>query len=167
MLKLKLQYFGQLMGRADLFERLLWCWERLRAGGERDNRGWDGWIASPTQWTWVWVDSRSWWWAGRPSVLQFMGSQRVGHNWATKLNWTYVTYTEMTIYFAVRHGKCNRPTCAILGLWLNNTLNISCKPGLPCKNNIISDFCNADIWKQIMTFVDMVIMSKGELSHHE
>ena len=127
----------------------------------------DGWMASPTQWTWVWVDSRSWWWAGRPSVLQFMGSQRVGHNWATKLNWTYVTYTEMTIYFAVRHGKCNRPTCAILGLWLNNTLNISCKPGLPCKNNIISDFCNADIWKQIMTFVDMVIMSKGELSHHE
>ena len=50
-----------------------WCWERLRAGGEGDNRGWDGWTASPTQWTWVWVDSRSWQWTGRPGVLQFMG----------------------------------------------------------------------------------------------
>ena len=57
-----------------------WCWERLKAEGERDDRGWDGWMASPTQWTWVWVDSRSWWWTGRPGVLQFMVSQRVGHN---------------------------------------------------------------------------------------
>ena len=65
-----------------------WCWERLRAGGEGDNRGWDGWMASPTRWTWVWVDSGSWWWTGRPGVLQFMGSQRVGHDWATELNWT-------------------------------------------------------------------------------
>ena len=65
----------------------LWCWERLRAGGEGDDRGWDGWMAS-TWWTWVWVDSRSWWWTGRPGVLRFMGSQRVGHNWATELNWT-------------------------------------------------------------------------------
>ena len=65
-----------------------WCWERLRAGGEGDDRGWDDSMASPTQWTWVWVDSRSWWWTGRPGVLWFMGSQRVGHNWATELNWT-------------------------------------------------------------------------------
>ena len=65
-----------------------WCWERLRAGGEGDNRGWDGWMASPTQWTWVWVDSGSWWWTGRPGVLWFMGSQRVRHDWATELNWT-------------------------------------------------------------------------------
>ena len=63
-----------------------WCWERLRAGGEGDDRGWDGWMASPTQWTWVWVDSRSWWWTGRPGVLCFMGSQRVGHDWVTELN---------------------------------------------------------------------------------
>jgi len=66
-----------------------WCWKRLRAGGEGDDRGWDGWMASPTQWTWVWVDSGSWWWTGRPGVLQFMGSQRVGQNWATELNWTF------------------------------------------------------------------------------
>ena len=64
-----------------------WCWERLRAG-EGDDRGWDGWMASPTQWTWVWVDSGSWWWTARPGVLRFMGSQRVGHDWATELNWT-------------------------------------------------------------------------------
>ena len=65
-----------------------WFWERLRAGGEGDDRGWDGWMASPTQWTWVWVDSQSWWWTGRPGMLWFMGSQRVKHNWATELNWT-------------------------------------------------------------------------------
>ena len=63
-----------------------WCWERLRAGGEGDDRGWDGWTASLTPWTWVWVNSRSWWWTGRPGVLQFMGSQRVGHDWAVELN---------------------------------------------------------------------------------
>ena len=66
----------------------LWCWEGLGAGGEGDNRGWDGWMASPTRWTWVWVNSGSWWWTGRPGVLQFMGSQRVGHDWATELSWT-------------------------------------------------------------------------------
>ena len=59
----------------------------LRMGGEGDDRGWDGWMASLTQWTWVWVNSGSWWWTGRPGVLQFMGSQRVGHNWVTELNW--------------------------------------------------------------------------------
>ena len=61
-----------------------WCWERLKAGGEGDDRGWDGWMASPTQWT---SGSGSWWWTGRPGVLQSMGSQRVGHDWATELNW--------------------------------------------------------------------------------
>ena len=66
----------------------LWCWEGLRAGGEGDDRGWDGWMASPTRWTRVWVNSRSLWWIGRPSVLRFMGSQRVRHDWATELNWT-------------------------------------------------------------------------------
>ena len=64
-----------------------WCWDRLKAGGEGDDRGWDGWMASPTQWTWVWMDSGSWWWTGRPGVLQSMGSQRVGQDWVTELNW--------------------------------------------------------------------------------
>ena len=72
------------------FERS-WFWERLRAG-EEDNRGWDGWMALLTQWTQVWVDSRSRWWTGRPGLLQLMGSQRVGHDWATELNWTELSY---------------------------------------------------------------------------
>ena len=84
MLKLKLQYFGHLMGRVDSLEKTLMP-EGLRAGGEGDDRGWDGWMASPTRWTWVWVNSRSLWWTGRPGELQFMGSQRVGHDWATEL----------------------------------------------------------------------------------
>ena len=67
----------------------LWCWEGLEAGGEGDNRGWDVWMASLTRWTWVWVNSGSWWWTGRPGVLRFMGSQRVGHDWASELNWIW------------------------------------------------------------------------------
>ena len=85
MLKLKLQYFGHLLGRTDSFEKTL---ERLKVGGEGDDRGWDGWMALLTQWTWVWVNSRSWWWTGRPGVLQSMGLQRVGHDWANDLIWT-------------------------------------------------------------------------------
>ena len=65
-----------------------WCWVGLGAGGEGDDRGWDGWMASLTRWTCVSVNSGSWWWTGRPGVLRFMESQRVGHNWATELNWT-------------------------------------------------------------------------------
>ena len=64
-----------------------WCWERLRAGGERDNRRWDGWLASPTLWIWVWASSRSWWSTGKPGVLLSMGWQGVRHDWATELNW--------------------------------------------------------------------------------
>ena len=69
----------------------LWYWEGLGAGGEGDDGGWDGWMASLTQCTWVWVNSGSWWWTGRPGVLRFMGSQRVRHEWATDLNWTSVS----------------------------------------------------------------------------
>ena len=89
MLKLKLQYFGHLMRRADSFEKTLMKRpKRSRAGGEGDDRGWDGWMPSLTQWTWVWVNSGNWWWTGRPVMLQFMGSQRVRHNWVTELNQT-------------------------------------------------------------------------------
>ena len=86
MLKLKLQYFGLLRGRTNSFEKP-WCRERLKARGEGDDRGWDGWMASPTRWTWVWASLESWSWTGKPGVLQSMGSQRVGHNWVTELNW--------------------------------------------------------------------------------
>ena len=93
MLKLKLQCFGYLMQRTLSFEKTL-CWERLKAGGEGGDRGWDGWLTSPTQWTRVWVDSNSWWWTGRPGVLQSTGSQRVRHDWETVLNWTEHLYME-------------------------------------------------------------------------
>ena len=68
--------------------RRLCCWERLKAVGDGDDRGWDYWMASPTQSTWVWASSKSWWWTGKPGLLQsVMGWQRVRHNWATELNW--------------------------------------------------------------------------------
>ena len=86
MLKLKLQYFGHLMRRTDSLKRP-WCWERLKVGGEGDDRGWDGWMASRTGWTWVWASSRSWWWTGKPGMQHCLGSQRVGHDWVTELNW--------------------------------------------------------------------------------
>ena len=83
---LKLQYFGQLIEELTHLKRP-WCWERLKAGGEGDDRGWEGWMASPTLWTWVWASSGCWWWTGKPGLLLSMGSQRVGHDWATELNW--------------------------------------------------------------------------------
>ena len=77
------------MQRVDSLEETLML-GGIGAGREGDNRGWDGWMASPTRWAWVWVNSGSWWWTGRPGVLRFMGSQRVGHDWATELNWWLV-----------------------------------------------------------------------------
>ena len=99
MLKLKLQYFGHLM--LTHWERS-WCWERLKVGGAGDDRGWDSWMASLTQWTWVWVNSRSWWWTQKPGMLQSMGSQRVKRDWATELNWTELnslppTFPQLTL----------------------------------------------------------------------
>ena len=70
----------------------LWCWEGLGTGVEGDDRGWDGWMASPTQWAWVWLNSGSWWWTGRPGMLWFMGWQRVGQDWATELSWYVIKY---------------------------------------------------------------------------
>ena len=94
MLKLKLQYFGHLMQRADSLEKTLMLGKI--ESGRRDDRGWNGWMASPTQCTWVWVNSRSWWWTGKPGMLQSMGSQRVGLDWVTELNWRKTLYLEFT-----------------------------------------------------------------------
>ena len=84
-----------------------WCWEGLGAGGEEDNRGWDGWMASPTRWAWVWVNG-SWWWTGRPGVLRFMGSQRVGCDWATELTdwtevWVYIMLARTLMSYLISH----------------------------------------------------------------
>ena len=96
MLKLKLQYLATWCEDLTHLKRPQ-CWERLKVGGEGDNRGWDGWMASLTQWTWVWVNSKSWWWTGRPDVLKPMGLPRVGHDWVTELNWTLQKW--MLMYF--------------------------------------------------------------------
>ena len=84
MLTLKLQYFGYLMRQTDLLEKTLML-GNLKAKREGDDRWWDGWMASPTQWTWVWPGFASWWWTGKPGMLQSMGPQRVRHNWVTEL----------------------------------------------------------------------------------
>ena len=106
MLKLKLQDFGHLMRRVDSLERP-WCWDGLGAGGEGDDRGWNGWMTSPTRWTWVWVNSGSWWWTGRPSVLQFMGSQ----SWTWLSDWTELNWCCFSIFnsefYVQKFGKSN------------------------------------------------------------
>ena len=103
-----------------------WFWERLKAGGEGDDRGWGGWIALLAQWTWVWVNSGSWWWTGRPGMLQFMKSQRVGHKWEW-LNWTE-TWSRIHalstfyffVYFIVSLGiiLVNSENMPVVSLWL-------------------------------------------------
>ena len=85
-----------------------WCWESLEAGGEGDDRGWDGWMASPTQWTWVWVNSRSWWWTGKLGMLKSMGSQRVKHDWVTELDWYICIYSCTHCY--IQNGQPPRIT---------------------------------------------------------
>ena len=90
MLKLKLQYFGHLMWRTDSLEKTVMLGEI--EGGEGDDSRWDGWMASPTPWTWVWASSGSWWWTENPGTLQSIESQRVRHNWVPELNWNSVGF---------------------------------------------------------------------------
>ena len=88
--------------------KIPWGWEWLKAGGEGDNRGWDGWMAPPTQWTWVWISSGSLWWTGKPGLLQSMGWQRVGHDWTTELtNWTNIQrrFSSNLTWFLLDHRK--------------------------------------------------------------
>ena len=91
MLKLKLQYFGHVMQKTDTLEKTL-ILGSLKARGKGDERGWDGWMTSPTRWTWVWASSGCWWGTGKPGVLQSMGPQRVRHSWVTEQNLTELFY---------------------------------------------------------------------------
>ena len=111
MLKLKFQYFGHLM-QTDSLEKTLML-GKIEGRRRRVDRGWDGWMASPTRWTWVWVDSRRWRWTGRPSVLQSMGSQRAGHDWATELNWTESLEVEIP-------GLVSPSSCVIKDPWFSD-----------------------------------------------
>ena len=107
-----------------------WCWEGLGVGGEGDDRGWDGWMASPTQWTWVWVNSRSWWWTERPGMLWFMGSQRVRHNWATELMTvlqSFLVFDELRDFYWVvqlRPALCDPIYCSTPG-YMSSTISQS------------------------------------------
>ena len=121
MLKLKFQYFGHLMEELTHWKRP-WCLEGLGAGGEGDDTGWDGWMASPTWWAWVWVNSGSLRWTERPGVLWFMGSQRVGHDWATELNWTEPDYCVAFLWFSP--PSCLR-TCQTLASFPNWSSSVS------------------------------------------
>ena len=114
-LKLQFQYFGHLIRRTDSLEKT-WSCKTLKAGREGDDRRWDGWMASPTWWRWFWAISRSWWWTGKPDVLQSMGSQRSGHNW---VDWTDVInspYPSFTHYshFSHLHSQSLRWSCKLL-----------------------------------------------------
>ena len=108
----------------------LWCWEGLGAGGEGNDRGWDGWMAAPTRWMWVCVNSGSWWWTRRPGVLRFMGSQRVGHDWATELNWVQLgkeINTEYTLEGLLL--KLKLQYFSYLKTWRPNSLEKTLMPG--------------------------------------
>ena len=93
-----------------------WCSESLKAGGAEDDWGWDGWMASPTQWTWVWRSSNSWWWTGNPGKLQSMGSQRVTHDWMTELNWPNFLRVMISI------GRVTTSTWLASGMFLGTLL---------------------------------------------
>ena len=107
-----------------------WCWEGLGAGGEGDDREWNDWMASLTQWTWVWVNSGSWWWTGRPGVLQFMGFQRVRHSWATELNWTELK----TLCHNLTASQARDPNQCPLSQWCHPTISSSVVPFSSCLN---------------------------------
>ena len=149
MLKLKLQIFGHLMWRADSLEKT-WLWERLK-GGEGDDRGWDGWMASLTWWTWVWVNSGNWWWTG---VLQSMGSQRVRHNWATELNSTAVPgsqYPKPRICFpgelVGKEFACNAVDARNMGLILGSGRSLGGETGIPLQYWCLENPTDRGAWQ--------------------
>ena len=111
MLKLKLQYFWPPDVKSWLIRKDS-CWERLKAGGEGDDREWDGWMALQMQWTWVWVHSRSWWWTGKPGMLQSIGLKRVRHDWATE--WTELNVRGSSILWSM-----NASVSGQMPLWVH------------------------------------------------
>ena len=121
MLKLKIQYLTIWCEELTHWKKP-WCWERLKAG-EGDNKSWEGWMSSLSQWTWVWASSCSWWWTGKPGVLQSTGLQRVRHDRVTELNWTdlVIGCTSQMISLLRKHGRQGHQeegsTTGCGGLW--------------------------------------------------
>ena len=154
MLKLKLQYLAIWCEELTHLKRP-WCWERLRAGGEEDDRGWDGWMASPTQWTWDWVDSRSWWWTGRPVVLWFtrLQSQMWLSDWTElkslrlsliisylliSLSWSSVIgFTDFSAKISLFSEFSN---CTLTTKWTGFFTTLNTKPNRHCGQSLKSDF---------------------------
>ena len=140
--KLKLQYLGHLMQRTDSLEKTLML-GKINVGREGDYREWDGWMASPTWWTWVWVNPGSWCWTGRPGELQSMGSWRVWHDWVAKLNWTELN-SPIPVHFSSLIPKMLMFTLAISSfssvtqscLTLYDPMNRS-TPGLPVHHQLL------------------------------
>ena len=131
--------------------------------GEGDDRGWDGWMASPTQWTWVWVDSGSWWWIGRPGVLRFMGLKRVGHDWATELNWLSGSTLALLVCFLgwpLPSGYINLPTLMahssiLLFLWSSFVFCVHYRPSF-----------SAEIqWWESLYSLKLLLLPLAESSH--
>ena len=132
----------------------LWCCEGLGAGEKGDDRRWDGWMASLTRWTWVWVNSRSWWWTGRPGVLRFTGLQRVRHDWATELNWTEGDKNNLML-----HPDSN--ICRFYQINLDIYLAVQCKYGL----NIQPEITAGLQYIIVMCLIFVVILNSLLLFH--
>ena len=99
-----------------------WCWERLKVGGEGDNRGWDGWLASPTRWTWIWASSGSWWWTGKPDLPKSIRLKRVGHDWVTELTYGLFQMSTQKQGGRLIHLFCNLPTSKLNNISYNSVI---------------------------------------------
>ena len=144
-----------------------WCWEGLRMGREGDDREWDGWMASLTQWRWVSVDSGSWWWTGRLGVLWSMGSQRVGQDWATELNWTELVLNLVqkalsTIFHVLQNCLSLQVFWIAQKLWENGRLKVNwrgsqiwghkCRVQGPFTHNIFIGYCDTHLYGLELTY---------------
>ena len=138
------------------------CLERLRAGGKGDERGWDSWMASPTQWTWVWASSGSWWWTRKPGVLQSLGLHKVRHDWDTEPNWTeflgggimkVYTWVLSRVWYFCHTMDCSPPSSSVHGIFQARILEwvaISFSKGSSWPRNWSHISCFSCIGKQIL-----------------
>ena len=160
----------------------LWCWEGLGAGGEGNDRGWwDGWMVSLTRWTWVWVNSGSWWWTGRPGVLRFMGLQRVGHDWATDLIWSDLMYgkiksldfwsysfdTQLSrasiLFFSILNSPPVKPSGSCCsGIWLDSR---QCFVVYSSTSQVTKYFFPNNLTRKMAKVVFYVILKSCSVSH--
>ena len=133
----------------------LWCWERLKVGGEGDDRGWDGWMVLPTLWRWVWINSGSWWWTARPGVLQSMESRRVGHDWVTELNWTDIL-SHVSVY--LYRYKCLNALFTLAKCYLSWKFSLIIQNVFVTWITVFSLYINREICIFVFEFVHIYYM---------